>query len=156
MTATLVLNTDVSPFNAAYQAGRHVARSADSTWFFAFQDGVVGRVIHATPNGLVDIPLSPQPTMRPTLYADPSGLYCCAGIDGDKKHLMIWYIGEYKTVYTSGNSDPRVDALISQVAAMEREIAAINARLDTMGTGGALDPADREALDRLKVWLGVS
>ncbi len=40
--------------------------------------------------------------------------------------------------------DARVDALISQFAAMQQQIGA-----------GALDPKDRTALDRLKAFLGI-
>lgn len=100
MPARLVLNETLpDPYTALYQANRFAARSADGTWFYAVQDGTPGRVFWHNPTGWHEIPLDPQPTMRPTLYADPSGLYVIAGFDGDKKHLLVWYIEEYRSVY---------------------------------------------------------
>lgn len=151
-SARLVINADLGQFNAAYQAGRHVARSADGTWFYSFQDGVNGRVVWQSHGGLVNIPLSPQPTMRPTLYADPSGLYCVAGFDGDKKNLLIWYIDDYKTVYQNDGDDPRVDALVGQIAALGQQVTALETALANVSTGG-MSAADTELLRRLRAFL---
>lgn len=155
MSARLVLNTDVGAFNASYGAGRFAVRSADSTWFYSFQDGLNGRVLWHSHTGLREIPLDPQPTMRPVLYADPSGLYVIAGMDGDKKHILAWYIDDYRSVFTSG-ADPRVEALQTQVAQLAQQVTAIETALGNIGSGSAgLDTADREAVDRLKAWLGI-
>jgi hypothetical protein len=157
MPARLVINQDVSPWTALYQANRFAARSADGTWFYGVQDGTNGRILHASYQGLKEITLSPQPTMRPTLYADPSGLYAIAGFDGDKTHLLIWYIEEYQSVYPSGH-DPRVDALVSQLADLSQSVTQIETALGnlTSAPGGALSEADTEALRRLKVWMGIA
>lgn len=153
MAARLVVNADLGNFNASWGAGRHVARSADGTWFYGVQDGVNGRVLWQSFGGLKEISLEPQPTMRPTLYADHSGLYCCAGMDGNKKNLMIWFIDDYKTVFVNGGTDPRVDALISQIATLNQEVSQLETALANIGQGGNADLSleDRQALD----WLSA-
>ncbi len=153
MASRLVINADLGQFNASWGAGRHVARSADGTWFYAFQDGVNGRVVWQSHAGLVDIPLSPQPTMRPTLYADPTGLYCVAGFDGDKKHILIWYIEEYKTVYKVGGDDLRVDALIGHIATLTQQMAEMETALANISAPGGMSAADTELLRRLRAFL---
>lgn len=47
-----------------------------------------------------------------------------------------------------GGKDARVDALISQIAALGQQVTAL-------GNAGALDPKDRTALDKLRAFLGV-
>lgn len=156
MTAHLVLNANVGNFTALYQANRFAVRSADGTWFFGVQDGTLGRVLHLTSAGMVDVPLSPQPTMRPTLYADHSGLYCIGGYDGDKKQIPIWYIDDYQTVFSNGGNDPRVDSLVSQLAAMNQELTALQTALRNIHQEtGALDPKDREILNRYRRLHGL-
>lgn len=156
MTAHLVLNANAGNYSALYQANRFAVRSADGTWFFGVQDGTLGRVLHLTSAGMVDIPLNPQPTMRPTLYADHSGLYCIGGFDGDKKQIPIWYIDDYHSVFQNGGNDPRVDALISQTAAMNQQIAALETALANISQEHSdLDPKDRTVLNRLRVFFGL-
>jgi len=160
MTARLVLNTDIGAFSAAWQANRFAVRSTDNTWFFGVQDGVMGKVLWLTPNGIREVPLDPIPTMRPTLYADPSGLYCIAGFDGDKKRVLVWYIDDYKSVFNVGGNDPRVDDLITnfnyRLTAIENSISSIETALGNINSdNGALDPKDRIILDRLRAFFGI-
>jgi hypothetical protein len=152
MTARLVLNIDIGDFNASWGANRFAVRSNDGTWFTAMQDGVFGRVLWHTSSGIREIKLDPVPSMRPTLYADPSGLYCIGGFDGDKKHILVWYIDDYKTVFAAGvTNDPRVDALVSQFAALTQRITAIETALGNINQEtNALDPIDRKILDKAR------
>jgi hypothetical protein len=59
-------------------------------------------------------------------------------------------------------SDPRVDALIAQLAALSQQIVAIETAVTEIETMLAnrfnemLDPKDRIALDRLRAWLGIA
>lgn len=148
MPARLVINADLGQFNASWGANRFAVRSADGTWFYAVQDGLIGRVLWQSHSGLQEIELDPPPTMRPTLYDDPSGLYAIAGMDGDKKHILIWYIDDHKTVYQVGGDDPRVDALVSQIAELGQRVAGLEANA---GTG--MSAADIELLRRLRAFL---
>lgn len=164
MTARIVLNVTVP--NAAWGANRFAVRSADGAWFMAWQDGVVGKVSRVANGTVSDIPLPNPPTMRPTLYADPSGLYVIGGYDGNAKQVVIWYVDDYKTVYTSAAPDARVDALQASYAALQAEyqnqqqrLVAIEAALGTIGGGAGLDPRDRAALDwvqAVRAVLGLS
>jgi len=163
MGSRLVLNADIGAFNASWGANRFAVRSADNTWFFAFQDGVMGKILWLTPNGMREIPLDPIPTMRPTLYADPSGLYCIAGFDGNKKNILVWYIDDYKSVFNAGGTDPRVNDLFTQISnlntrllANENSIIAIETALGNINPdNAALDPKDRKVLNRLRGLMGL-
>jgi hypothetical protein len=157
MTARLVLDANIGDFNASWGANRFAVRSNDGTWFTAMQDGVFGRVLWHTSTGIREIKLDPVPSMRPTLYADPSGLYCIGGFDGDKKHILIWYIDDYKTVFAAGvTNDPRVDALISQFAALTQRITAIETALGNISQEApTFDPKDREILNRYRRLHGL-
>jgi hypothetical protein len=54
-----------------------------------------------------------------------------------------------------GATDPRVDALIVQFAALSQQVTEIETALGNIGQEpGALDPADRKALDWIKRLLG--
>jgi hypothetical protein len=155
MGARLVIDANIGDFNASWGANRFAVRSNDNTWFYAVQDGINGRVLWHIPNGVKEIKLEPQPTMRPTLYADPSGLYCIAGFDGDKKRILIWYIDDYKTVFDVGN-DPRVDALVSQIAALGQSIVALETAIGNINQEpNALDLKDRDILNRYRRLHGL-
>lgn len=55
-----------------------------------------------------------------------------------------------------GGHDARVDALISQIAAMNQTIVALETALGNVGAENApLDPKDRTALDRLETFLMI-
>jgi hypothetical protein len=56
--------------------------------------------------------------------------------------------------FAVGVSDPRVDALISQLGAFSQQIAAIETALGNI-SGEGLSASDTEALRRLKAWLGI-
>ncbi len=157
MGARLVIDANAAPFSALYQANRFAVRSNDGTWFFGVQDGVNGRLLHYTTSGMRDIPLVPQPTMRPTLYADPTGLYVIGGFDGDKQRIPIWVVDDYVPVFTNGGNDPRVAGLVNQVAALNQSIQALQAAMTALSSSNSatLDTKDRQALDRLRIWLGI-
>lgn len=157
MGSRLVLNENIGEFNAHWGANRFAVRSADGTWFTAMQDGVFGRVLWHKASGIQEIKLDPTPTMRPTLYTDPSGLYCIAGFDGDKKHILVWYIDDYKTVFGTGvGNDPRVDGLVNQVASLKQNIIALETALANINQeDGSLDAKDREILNRYRRLHGL-
>jgi hypothetical protein len=99
MPARLILPSEALKGTTRYWgAGCHSAPSTDGSWFYAFQDRPgVGRVMQRHADGRQElIPLTPQPTARPTLYAGPSGLFVTAGMDGDDSHLpCVWQIEGY-------------------------------------------------------------
>lgn len=54
-------------------------------------------------------------------------------------------------------TDPALDELHAEVAALRAENAVLQARVDALeGSTGGLDTGDREALDRLKVLAGIA
>lgn len=144
--------------------GCWAVRSEDGTWFYGFQKAgsTQAQLIWRSFQGWQEVTLDPAPTTRPTLYADPTGLYLIAGADGDAASVpTIYPIPGYKPY----GQDSRVAQLITRVDGMEghigaridslsNTIAALTqrvARLENGGGGGGLTDQEQKILD----WLGT-
>lgn len=134
MTAHLILFAEPLKNTTRYWgAGCHVAPSADGSWFYAFQDRPgLGHVMQRHADGHQElIPLTPQPTARPTLYAGPSGLFITAGMDGDDSHLpCVWQIEGYVWPGPAGGA---IDAAArAQLAQLQTAVQALTTRTEAV------------------------
>lgn len=80
------------------------------------------------------------------------------------QHLWLWSFDTGKRLFVqivpdwappawmTPGADPRVDALVSQLGALSQQVTAIETAL---ANASALDPEDREALDRLRRMIGL-
>jgi len=112
-------------------------------------NGIFGFYIFKGPN-LEEVPLTPFCTGKGSMNL---GGWWVASSDND-----TWFNGPIPgfAPHPVGNSDPRVDALISQIGEMNQTLAGIETALaNIMSEPGSLDQKARTALDRLVEFLKI-
>jgi len=135
-----------------FYGGATVMRLSDANGvpFMSFcgrklSNGIFGFYICKGPD-LVEVPLTPFCTGKGSMNL---GGWWVAASDND-----TWFNGQIPgfAPHPVGGHDARVDALISQLAAMNQQITELETAL---GNVGAIDPVDRVVLDKLRALLGL-
>lgn len=151
--ARLILNAEsftLAGITSYWGAGRHIAPSADGSWFYAFQArDNTGHVVRRWPDGRQElVTLSPQPTTRPTFRTGPSGLFVAAGMDGvDSQLPYIWQIDSYVWPGPAVNTTDQIAR--TQIAQMQATIGVLATRLNTLEQRPTADPRIKGFLDGL-------